>query len=82
MATPKATWLTEEIADLLAACPPREQLLSYRPSARIQERASELLQKLKSGRLTAEEQRELDQFEHAEMLMQMVKARLRAHKVS
>jgi hypothetical protein len=82
MAAQKATWLTEELADLLASCPTREKLLSYRPSSRIQERAGDLLQKLKNGRLTADEERELDQFEHAEMLMQMVKARLRANKVS
>jgi hypothetical protein len=75
-------WLTEDVADFLATCPDREQLLKYRPTPRTQERVSDLLHKLKTGRITAEEQRELDQFEHVEMLMQMVKARLRARKVS
>lgn len=77
----RTSWLTEEIADFLASCPSREQLLSYHASEPIQERARELLQKSKSGRLAADEQWELDQFEHTEMLMQLIKARVRAPKV-
>ena len=77
----RVTWLTEEIADFLASCPSREQLLSYHASGQVQERARELLEKSKSGRITADEQWEFDQFEHAEMLMQLVKARVRADKV-
>jgi hypothetical protein len=77
----RATWLTEEIANFLASCPSREQLLSYHPSGQVLERARELLEKSKSGRITADEQWELDQFEHAEMLMQLIKARVRAEKV-
>jgi hypothetical protein len=76
------TWLTEEIADFLATCPSREQLLDYRPSPPAQERLRKLLEKSKRGRISAEEQWELDQFEHAEMLMQMVKARLRPSKAA
>lgn len=78
--TRSATWLAEEVADFLATCPTREQLLNYRPSAQAQERARRLLEKLKDGRITAEEQRELDQFEYAEILLRLVKARLRARK--
>ena len=44
----------------------------------MQGHARKLLEKSKSGRITAEEQWELDQFEHAEMLMQLIKARVRA----
>jgi hypothetical protein len=81
MAKRRPPWLTEEIATFLASRPSREQLLSYHPSTAVQERARELLEKAKSGRTTADEQWELDQFEHAEMLVQMIKARLRAEKV-
>ena len=73
-------WLTEAIANFLASRPSREQLLSYHPPSPVQERARELLAKSKSGRITADEQWELDQFEHAEMLMQLIKARVRAEK--
>jgi hypothetical protein len=78
----RTTWLTEEIANFLASCPSREQLLAYHPPLPMQERLQELLEKSKSGRSTADEQWELDQFEHAEMLMQMIKARVRADKVA
>lgn len=77
----RTPWLTEEIANFLASCPSREQLMSYHPSDPIQERARQLLERSKSGRITADEQWELDQFEHAEMLMQLIKARVRAEKV-
>ena len=78
----RTTWLTEEIANFLASCPSREQLLSYHPPAEVQERVRELLEKSKAGRLAADQQWELDQFEHAEMLLQLIKARIRAAKVS
>lgn len=77
----RSSWLTEEIAKFLATCPSREQLLGYRPPAHVQERALELLQKAKSSSINADEQWELDQFEHAEMLMQLIKAHARADKV-
>ena len=77
-----ASWLTEEVAEFLASRPSREQLISYRPSTRAQERVRELLNRSKSGRITEEEQWELDQFEHAEMLLQMIKVRVRAEKVA
>jgi hypothetical protein len=74
--------LIEEIADFLASCPSREQLLSYHPSLQVQQRARQLLEKSKSGRSTADEQWELDQFEHAEMLVQLIKARVRAEQLA
>ncbi len=69
--------ITREIAELFASLPSPEQILRFRPSAAIQERATELLERLKSGELTEEESAELDQFQHAETLMRLVKARLR-----
>jgi hypothetical protein len=77
----RSNWLTEELADFLASCPSREQLLNYHPSAAVQERARELLDKSEAGRISDDEQWELDQFEHAEMLMQLIKARVRVKKV-
>ena len=74
---PGSTWLTEEVADFLAACPSPEELLAYRPSARAQKRFNLLLTKCKSGPLGPDEEWELDQFEHVEMLLQSIKARLR-----
>lgn len=77
---PASTWLMDEIADFLAACPERNDLIAYRPSRRAQERFNALLDKSKKGSLETEEEWELDQFEHLEILMQAVKARLRTRR--
>lgn len=68
--------LFDELAELFASSPDREAILSFHPSKEVQYRAHELLEKLRQDRLSTEEQRELDQFEQAEMLMRLVKARL------
>jgi hypothetical protein len=73
--------ITREIADLFASLPTPEQILEFRPSPAVQTRATELLQRLKDGELTPEEAEELDQFQHAETLMRLVKARVRARNV-
>jgi hypothetical protein len=70
----------EEIADFLASGPAPDELLRFRPSPQLQARAQELLEKLKDGCLSAEERRELDQFEHAERLLRLTKARIHARK--
>ena len=74
---PKAKWLVDEIAEFLAGCPARDDLLAYRPSAQAQERFNELIARSKTRSLSADEEWELDQFEHMEMLIQSIKARLR-----
>jgi len=73
-------WLTEEVADFLASCPTQEQLLAYRPSAKVQSRLADLLSRNKQNVLSDDEQWELNQYEHIEMLMQLVKARVRPRK--
>lgn len=78
----KVTSLTKELAQLLASCPSREQILKFRPSVQVQERAQELLEKNREGSITKNELWELDQFGHAESLMRLVKARLRTKKES
>jgi hypothetical protein len=71
-----------ELSEFLASVPSREQFLQFRPSKDCQERAHELLEKLKRERLTREEERELDQFEFTEVLMGLVAARIRANRAS
>jgi hypothetical protein len=72
--------LTDEMADFLASCPGRKEILRYRPSGDVQDRFRDLLQKSKDGSITKFEQWELDQFEYVESLMRLVKARLRSEK--
>ncbi len=81
MAVPQATvGALEEIADFLASGPSSDDLLRFRASPQVQARAQDLLEKLKDSRLSIEERRELDQFEHAERLMRLTKARIYARK--
>ncbi len=77
---PMASWLIEEVAKFLAGAPSREELLTYRPSAQAQQRIKRLIGKSKSEALTADEEWELNQFEHLEMLIQSIKAKLRTRR--
>ena len=70
--------LFDEIADLFASCPDRETLAAFKPSEAVQLRARDLLQKQAEEQLTREEERELSELEQAELLMRLVKARVRA----
>jgi hypothetical protein len=76
------TWLAEEIADFFSSGPTPEQIIGYRPSAKVQKRLRALLEKNGRDRLTEDERRELDVFEYAEALLQLVKARVRKRPVS
>jgi hypothetical protein len=80
-ANEKPARFTREIADLLASGANPDQILAFRPSKRAKARARELLDKMKANRISAEEEWELGEFEYAEMLMQLVKARIRSEKV-
>lgn len=76
--TRTAPGIIQELSDLLASSPSREQLLNYHPSERLQQRGRTLLAKQGEGRLTEEERQELDEILHAESLMRLVKAKIRA----
>ena len=77
---PSTLGAIEEIADFLASGPSPDELLQFRPSAQTHARAEELLEKLKDGCLSVDEQAELDQSEQVERLMRFVKARIQAAK--
>lgn len=69
--------IADEIAELLASNPTPEQILNFHPSGELQAKARELLAKSNAGTLSAEEDHELQQFQNVELLMRLVKARLR-----
>ena len=77
MSVKQAPWLAEEIADFFSSCPSPEEILDYRPSSKAQRRLRVLLEKNERDQLTEDEQRELDVFEYAVALLQLVKARVR-----
>jgi hypothetical protein len=65
----------EEVIDFLTAFPRPEEIVAFRPSETLQQRASLLLDKKREGVLSAEEAHELDYFMILEHLMRMAKAR-------
>jgi len=67
----------DEVAEFFATRPSREQVLAYRPSDAVQERFHELVERKGDSGLTAEEEAELSQFEQTEILLRLIKARLR-----
>jgi hypothetical protein len=64
-----------DVLELLASLPTPEEVLAVRPSAALQERIDELLEKNRSGGLSAEEQREWEQYRYVEHLVRLAKAR-------
>jgi hypothetical protein len=62
-----------EIYYFLASSPSREEILAFRPSPFTQERITELLIANKEGRLTPEQEAELDEFEQVEHFVRMLK---------
>ena len=82
MATTQApSMLFEEIASLFASDPRPEKILNFHPSTESVQRASELLELNRQGRLGDDQRQELDQFEQVELLMRLVKARIRAKQL-
>lgn len=74
--------IIEEVTTFLASNPGHEQLLEFRPSEAVQQRARELLDLLQNNTLTEEEEKELEQFQNVELLMRLLKAKIRAESES
>jgi hypothetical protein len=74
-----ATKVYEEMVEFFARGLPRDRLLKYRPSRSTRERAHYLLDRRRTGKISAEEQSELDRVGELEHLMQLIKARARLH---
>jgi hypothetical protein len=70
--------LFDEIATLFASAPSPGAILDFHPSEKTKKRASELLELNRQGRLDEQSLQELDQYEQAELLMRLVKARIRS----
>ncbi len=67
----------DEVADLLATRPTRDEILAFRPSEEVETRFAELIAKQRAEGLSDDEQEELEQFQQTEMLLRLLKARLR-----
>jgi len=70
--------LFDEIATLFASAPSPQTIVDFHPSQASVDRASELLELNRQNQLTDATREELNQFEQAELLIRLVKARIRA----
>src|SRR5260370_40427674 len=70
-----AQW--REVIEFLASGPRPEKIVAFRPSAAHVKRAGVLLRKNREGQLTEAEEAELDDMEHINHLMTLLKAEAR-----
>ena len=71
-----ATLAYQEIVNLIAGANPAG-VVSFRPSEEAQARLEALIEQEKSGGLSEDERRELDQYMQLEHVMRLAKARAR-----
>ena len=70
-----------DVLEILARLPSPEEVLALRPSAIVQSRVEELLEKNHHCGLSDDAQREWDRYEYVEHLVRMAKARARQRQV-
>lgn len=70
--------LINDFADFLATAPSRDEILMWRPSSTVEDRYSELVEKRKDGEILPEEVNELEAFVNSEIVLSLLKARLRS----
>jgi hypothetical protein len=71
--------LYDEVVEFLGSGPSPEEIVALHPSALTQERIGELLDKNRTGTLTAVESKELDEYRQLNHLMTQIKLRARQH---
>ncbi len=63
------------VLETLASLPTPEEILALRPAPELQERLDDLLEKTRGQGLSADEQRDWQQYEYVEHLIRLAKAR-------
>jgi hypothetical protein len=64
-----------DVLETLATLPTPEEILALRPSAALQERIEDLLEKSRGGGLSSDEQRDWEQYQYVEHLVRLAKMR-------
>lgn len=77
MALAQPDTLFSEIIDFLASTPTPEDIIAFKPSGRLEQRLSDLLERNRQDTLTAEGRAELDEFLRMNHFMNMLKIRAR-----
>ncbi len=67
----------QDAVELMATGPKPEQIVSFKPSEKLQERVRELIFKEKEREISTEEKIELDQILFFDHIMRLIKARAR-----
>ncbi len=70
-----------EVIEFIAAGTNPAEVVSYSPSAQAKARVADLIQREKTGALSADEKNELDHYMQLEHLMRLAKARARQYVV-
>ena len=73
------SFLFDEIAAFFALAPSKQEIVAFKPSQRAIQRANELLDMNHRGELSDDAKLEMEQFEQAEMLIRLIKARVRSN---
>lgn len=69
--------LLDEITDFLASNPTPQDIIAFKPSETLEQRALDLLQRNRENRLTPEEKTEMEAFIQMDHFMTMLKAKSR-----
>lgn len=77
MTTALPKTLLDEITDFLNTSPSSQQIIEYRLTERLEQRALELLERSREAQLTSDERAEMNEFMHVDHLMTMLKAKAR-----
>jgi hypothetical protein len=64
-----------DVLETLASLPTPEEILALRPSPALQAQIEQLLEKSRNGSLSPDEQRAWEQYQYAEHLVRLAKAR-------
>lgn len=75
MGIPVPTTAFDEIIDFLASAPSAEAIIAYQPPEQLQARMHDLMQKNREGKLTADEESELDEFLRMNRFMSRLQAK-------
>ena len=79
MAIPTPNIAFDELITFLASSPSASEIVAYRPPEKLQARMSELLEKNRQGKLSMEEQAELDEFLRMNRFMSHLQAKAKQH---
>jgi hypothetical protein len=69
----------DEVIDFIAAGTTPEAVVAFRPSEIVQQRVADLLERSNDGKISAEDQSELEDYLQLEHIMIMAKARAREY---